>query len=169
MIINRTLRYLLILMFSTSTQYLAAQTGEVDGWAYSAMLKTLLAHTVPEISVPQAAKQQDDYLFLDAREEAETDVSRIPGARPVGYDHFDLSSVQDIPIIVYCSVGYRSEKVTEQLRAAGFQTVYNLYGGIFEWKNQGHPLVTPAGEPTNKVHAYSRSWGVWLKEGQKVY
>jgi 3-mercaptopyruvate sulfurtransferase SseA len=70
---------------------------------------------------------------------------------------------------VYCSVGYRSEKVSEQLRQAGYQTVYNLYGGIFEWKNQGHPVVNAEGEPTERVHAYNRSWGVWLKKGDKVY
>ncbi|MEL6718853.1 MAG: rhodanese-like domain-containing protein, partial [Bacteroidota bacterium] len=68
----------------------------------------------------------------------------------------------------YCSVGYRSEKISEQLLEAGFKDVSNLYGGIFEWKNQDHEVVDEKGA-TEKVHAYDRVWGFWLKEGKKVY
>ncbi|PSR10434.1 MAG: rhodanese-like domain-containing protein [Bacteroidetes bacterium] len=138
------------------------------------MLHTLLSHDVPEITVAAASQAEDKAVFLDAREPAEFNVSHIAGAIPVGYDQFDLSALAGIPkdqqIIVYCSVGYRSEKVSEQLLAAGYQRVANLYGGIFEWKNQGHPVVNPAGEPTDEIHAYNRTWGMWLKKGAtKVY
>ena len=47
--------------------------------------------------------------------------------------------------------------------------VYNLYGGLFEWVNQGKEVVKPNGETTETVHAYSKSWGIWLKKGEKVY
>lgn len=148
-----------------------AQTN-VNSGAYGFMLKTLLSHTVPEVSVPEAATAETA-LFLDAREANEHEVSHIRGARFIGYDNFDIASLSDIPkdqpIIVYCSVGYRSEKVSEQLLAAGYTDVANLYGGIFEWKNQGHEVVTPEGEVTEKVHAFSRSWGIWLKKGERVY
>jgi rhodanese-related sulfurtransferase len=121
------------------------QTRGIESTSYRVMLSTLLTHDVPEITVAAASQAADKAVFLDAREPAEYDVSHIAGAVPVGYDHFDLSEVKDIPkdqeIIVYCSVGYRSEKVSEQLLAAGYQKVTNLYGGIFEWKNQGHPVV----------------------------
>jgi len=152
---------------------LSAQSATVESPAYRIMLRSLLSHTVPEISVSEAHTKLKDYLFLDAREPAEYRVSKISGARPVGYDHFDLDSVSDIPkdqpIIVYCSVGYRSEKVAEQLRAAGYQRVFNLYGGIFEWKNQGLEIVSPDGAPTERIHAYNRAWGLWLRKGKKVY
>jgi len=58
--------------------------------------------------------------------------------------------------------------VSEKLLSAGYQHVSNLYGGIFEWVNQGNPLYNENG-PTSKVHAYSRTWGVWLNKGEKVY
>ena len=136
------------------------------------MLSTLLSHSVPEMSV-EGVDDLAPTVFLDAREENEFTVSRIEGARWVGYDDFDLSRVEDIPkdteILVYCSVGYRSEKVCEQLREAGFSNIHNLYGGIFEWKNQGRDVVDEEGEVTQRVHAYSKSWGVWLKKGKKVY
>jgi rhodanese-related sulfurtransferase len=145
--------------------------GQVRDAAYKTMLKSLLSHTVRELSVEEA-KKQSKAVFLDAREPNEYKVSHIPGSYPVGYDHFNLHQLppfpKDTPIIVYCSVGYRSEKISEQLLQAGYSNVANLYGGIFEWVNQNQPVVNQQG-PTQQVHAFNRSWGVWLKKGEKVY
>ncbi len=150
-----------------------ATYGQVQSSAYRLMLKKLLAHTVPEIQVQQLVADTSGVVLLDAREPKEFAVSHLANALHVGYDDFKLSTIPDSvaknrPIVVYCSVGYRSEKVTEQLRAAGYTQVSNLYGGIFEWVNQGNPVVDDQGA-TKRVHAYSRSWGVWLKKGKKVY
>jgi hypothetical protein len=93
----------------------------------------------------------------------------------VGYKDFELSRLERIdknsPIVVYCSVGYRSEKVAEKLLAAGYPHAANLYGGIFEWVNRKQPLVNLEGHPTEYVHAYSKMWGTWLqvKKKRKVY
>ena len=131
------------------------------------MLKGLLSHNVPEIGVLEASNKLGNAVFLDAREPNEFSVSHIEGAILVGYDNFELSNIPALqknkPIIVYCSVGYRSEKITEKLLQAGFSDVANLYGGIFEWVNHGLPVVNDIG-PTEKVHAYNRSWGIWLKK-----
>lgn len=72
-------------------------------------------------------------------------------------------------IIVYCSIGKRSEKITQKLTKAGYSNVSNLYGGIFEWVNQGNNVVDLNNKNTNKVHAYSRFWGHWLDKGEKVF
>ncbi|MCS6916198.1 MAG: rhodanese-like domain-containing protein [Chitinophagales bacterium] len=140
--------------------------------AFSVLLNSLLKKSVPVLSVHEAA-QRRDALFVDAREAREFSVSHIAGARLVGYSSFDVKSLSDInpdqPLIVYCSVGYRSERVGEQLMAAGFRNVYNLYGGIFEWVNQGLPVVDAQGKATQRVHAYDRMWGVWLQRGEKVF
>ena len=145
---------------------------QVKSKAFQLMIDTLLSHSVTEITVDQAVALPDDVLFLDAREEKEFKVSRIADAQWVGFNDFDTSRVANInkdrPVVVYCSVGYRSEKVSEQLEAAGFTNVSNLYGGIFEWKNSGQPVVNNKGE-TEKVHAYDRVWGIWLNEGKKVF
>ena len=140
--------------------------------AYNLMLKTMLSHDVPEISVKDAVNRYDA-IFLDARQKKEFDVSHIKGARYVGYDDFDSTRIKSIrkdrPVIVYCSVGYRSEKITEKLQQEGFTDVHNLYGGIFEWVNEGYTVYDDSGKPTDKVHAYDHTWGVWLKKGEKVY
>lgn len=145
---------------------------QVKSKAYRLMLKNLLEHSVPETQVSAVLRDTASIVFLDAREPKEFAVSHINGAVPVGYDHFDLSQLpvldKNSRIVVYCSVGYRSEKIAEKLLAAGYKNVANLYGGIFEWVNQGHPVYNHQGQ-TPEVHAYDRTWGVWLNKGKKIY
>ena len=152
------------------TAILFGQT--VEDRAYSAKLQKLLSHTVPEVSVSEV-DTTESILFVDAREENEYVVSHIKNAVWVGYDKLDLSKLKDTPknqkIIVYCSVGYRSEKVSEKLIKQGFSDVSNLYGGIFEWKNTGRPVYENENQTTEKVHAYDKTWGQWLRRGKKCY
>lgn len=136
------------------------------------MLDHMLLHSVQEISIHEL-KQNQDVILLDARELAEYEVSKIDEARWVGYDDFDFERISDISkdqeVIVYCSIGYRSEKIAERLKKEGFKNVKNLYGGIFSWVNNDKKVVDSLGQETNKVHAYNLIWGVWLDKGEKVY
>lgn len=140
--------------------------------AYQEKLQGLLSDKTPVIDVPQLA-QERKIMLLDARPAEEFDVSHIAGARRVGYQDFDLAKVKDLPkdtaIVVYCSVGYRSGKITEKLVKAGFTNVKNLYGGIFEWVNTGHTVVDDSGKPTDRIHTYNKSWSRWVTKGVKVY
>ncbi len=168
----RAFRIALLLCFVVSSSFQLPAQGEVEGGGFNLMLETLLSHSVPEITVDSLETVIASVQLVDARERSEYDVSHLEGALYAGYDRFDSTIVERLdasrPIIVYCSIGYRSEKIAERLLAAGFSDVYNLYGGIFEWVNQENPVVDADGE-TNKVHAFSRTWGIWLKEGEKVY
>ena len=147
--------------------------GQILSRSYGAMLYNLLDHTVDEISVAEAAESDSLVLFLDARSLEEFEVSHIKNAKWIGYDDFDLTRVEGIPketaIVIYCSVGFRSEKVGEKLESAGFSNVQNLYGSIFEWVNQGEPVYTDQGIETLRVHVFSKEWGQWLIRGEKVY
>jgi rhodanese-related sulfurtransferase len=140
--------------------------------AYRTMLDALYKKTVPLVTVA-ALKKTPGVVLLDTRSREEYDVSHLPDARWVGYDDFDLKRVGDIPkganVVTYCSVGVRSERVGEKLLAAGYQHVHNLYGSLFEWVNEGNPVVDKQGKPTERVHGYSRLWGIWLKKGDVVY
>ncbi|MCP4456774.1 MAG: rhodanese-like domain-containing protein [Cytophagales bacterium] len=160
--------YLLLLAFLLSTQLFPQR---VTSKTYELMLKSLLSHSVPEVSVPNV--DLTDAILLDSREIVEYNVSKIEGARWVGYDDFTMDRVDDLDkeskVIVYCSVGYRSEKISEQLISFGFEDVSNLYGGIFEWKNQGNEVVDSNGVVVDQVHAYNKLWGMWLNRGEKVH
>lgn len=147
---------------------------QVESTSYSLMLKALIKESIPIVAVADLdQKQIQSTTFIDSREKVEFDVSHIKGATWVGYDDFDMARMDAIsknePIIIYCSVGYRSEKIGEKLIEAGYTNVSNLYGGIFEWVNQGKPIVDLSGKPTTKIHGYSKTWGIWLSKGEKVY
>lgn len=161
-----------LLLGAAACQSPAQEPPRTTSLLYSAMLKGLLRETVPLVSVAQL-KTAPGPVLLDARAPQEFAVSHLPGARWVGYEEFQLARVQDLPkatpLVVYCSVGYRSEKVGEQLRQAGYTNVRNLYGGLFEWVNEGNAAIGADNRPTPRVHAYSPSWGIWLQRGQKVY
>jgi rhodanese-related sulfurtransferase len=167
------MKTLIILLFITllGSYELTAQR-KVKSGSYNLMLRKLLKHTVPEISVDSAAAVKTICTFLDAREKNEYDVSHINNSIYVGYNDFKIDAIKNIekntPIIVYCSVGYRSEKISEKLIAAGYKNVQNMYGGIFEWKNENNIVVNKSGT-TNNVHAFSKTWGIWLKKGKKIY
>ncbi len=138
-------------------------------------LTNLLSFTVPLMGVDELAKSDEEIYILDAREEGEYEISHIPDARYIGYDKFKKKAVKDIPkdakVVVYCSVGYRSEKIGEKLKKEGFSDVYNLYGSIFEWVNAGNEVENEKGEKTDSVHTYNKKWSQWVIEGraEKVY
>ncbi|PRY07394.1 rhodanese-related sulfurtransferase [Pontibacter ummariensis] len=143
--------------------------------AYALLLKSLYDNTVPQIKpekLYQLLEQKHQLLLLDTRSTKEFAVSHMKGARQVDPATFQPTELgkeaKDKLVVVYCSVGYRSERVGEKLQQAGFTNVLNLYGGLFEWVNRGFPVYNRAGV-TQQVHAYSELWGMWLQKGEKVY
>jgi rhodanese-related sulfurtransferase len=131
-------------------------------------------NSVPYITVERLLGS-DQFLLLDTREKGEFGVSRLPKALWVGHKNLDMDKIltlvpdKNTPIVVYCSVGIRSETVGERLIKEGYTEVYNLYGGIFEWKNRDYPVYDTMGKETDKVHAYNKHWGKMLNNAIKVY
>jgi len=131
-------------------------------------------HTVEYITVA-SLDTLNTPMLLDARELEEFEVSHLDHALWVGYTDFNVETVQEMvpdkttPLVVYCSLGVRSEEIGKQLKKAGYTNVKNLYGGIFEWKNQGRPVYDQDQQQTEKVHAFSKYWGRFLTNAHKVY
>jgi len=117
----------------------------------------------------------ENVIILDTRSYEEYKISHINEAIYVGYDDFKISDFKNqFPdkqqhYVVYCSIGVRSEDVGLQLKAAGYENVQNLFGGIFEWKNHNYPVFDLQNKVTDSIHAYSKKWGAYLKRGIKVY
>lgn len=129
-------------------------------------------HDVDWITTPQLAewltdKQRPAPVLLDVRTPAEWNVSHLANARRVDPEATAQEAAGDLPkdapIVAYCSVGYRSGVVARRLRAAGFTHVQDLEGSIFQWANEGRPLVHD-GQPARKVHPYSVTWGKLLRD-----
>jgi len=142
---------------------------------YRSMLKKYYAADFPTISIADAKSKigKPNVYFLDTREKKEFEVSHIKTAIHTGYDNFKMTSVSKLPkdaeIIVYCSIGARSQTIGQKLKKSGFTNVKNMYGGMFHWANSNYPMVNSSGEKTTKIHGYSKSWGKWVKSGTVVY
>jgi rhodanese-related sulfurtransferase len=148
------------------------------GFAQKSISKLLKKHnteSIPYISVQELAMPNSEAIILDSREIKEYEVSHIKDAIQVGYDHFDIKTIEgqvtdkSKTIVVYCSVGIRSEDIGEKLKEAGYTNVFNLFGGIFEWKNNDFIVYDNDDEPTENVHTFSKEWSKWLLKGIKIY
>jgi len=143
------------------------------------MITQLVRSTFPEakqLSTSQLAAwlanpKQRQPVLLDARNQEEFGVSHLKTAIHINPELVDFSTLnlaKDTPIVVYCSVGYRSSKVVSRMQKAGFSNVQNLEGSIFKWKNEGHPVYRN-GQEVQDVHPYDQAWGVLLKRLFRAY
>jgi len=135
---------------------------------------------VPSITTEQLASWLEDPdrmspLLFDVRESAEYDVSHLRYARQAtdakailevmdGLSSAD-ESARETPIVVYCSVGYRSAKVAKSLMPKHNGKVFNLDGSIFQWFNEGRDVWRDSDSDevrVKEVHPYDARWGKLL-------
>lgn len=90
-------------------------------------------------------QETPDALLLDVRTPKETNNSYLPNA--VYLDFYDSSFATMLnrldtsrPVFVFCAIGARSEQAAAMLIANGFKKVYDLKGGIINWKLAGLPV-----------------------------
>lgn len=163
---------------------LALHTGCSNDTKWSAVESMIRANIgdVPQITTDSLAARLNDgaaadstvrsnILLLDARQPEEYAVSHLPGAVRVDPDATSFPELDSIsrerPIVVYCSVGYRSAEITKRLRDEGYEAS-NLRGSIFRWANEGHPVVR--GDSTvREVHPYDSTWGELLDPSLRAY
>ncbi|MFM7100362.1 MAG: rhodanese-like domain-containing protein [Verrucomicrobiota bacterium] len=104
--------------------------------------------------------------LLDVRTAPEFAVSHLPGARQVD----PRSPAPDLlrsldrtrPVVVYCSVGWRSSDLATRLQQSGCTNVLNLEGSAFAWASEGRTLVSSNGA-TRRVHPYNETFGRLLR------
>lgn len=124
--------------------------------AVSMVLSDIDAAISPEKFISQGSHP----IILDVRTKEEYDVSHLPEAIHVGetgeYLPDGLQYTDDL--LVYCSIGKRSEELMKVLQSDGYQKVQNLYGGIFAWAEAGLPLESDRTSEEHFVHGYSAFW-----------
>ncbi|MEZ0273928.1 MAG: molybdopterin-synthase adenylyltransferase MoeB [Roseimicrobium sp.] len=98
--------------------------------------------TIPAMTVQdlQSLRESDEpFTLLDVREPFERDIAIIEGAQhiPLGQLGDRMEELpRDKKLVVHCKSGARSAKAVGQLRAAGFEDVWNVTGGINAWSKE---------------------------------
>ena len=142
---------------------------------FDTLLSRLYRNTVPTISTYELSAQMNsgkEMIILDTRSMKEFDISHIKNAVFINYKKPDLDFLTGVSkqtqIIVYCTVGYRSERIGEFVAKLEFKQIYNLYGGLTQWVNDGYPVYDNHGK-TKKIHGYSEEWAKWIQTGDVIY
>ncbi len=89
----------------------------------------------------------NDAAVIDLRSNESFARGHIVNARNVPLDELSaklekLTSLKDKPVLAVCEMGVSSTKAVNTLRQAGFESVYNLKGGMNGWSQAGLPVVT---------------------------
>jgi rhodanese-related sulfurtransferase len=106
--------------------------------------------------------------LIDVRSQLEFDDGQLAGAmhaETVNATEALLVATKvsrDAPIIIYCSVGYRSAAIVDGLARRGYTDVRNYEGSLFEWANSGLPVYQGT-KKVSAVHPYDRTWGKLLR------
>jgi adenylyltransferase/sulfurtransferase len=105
---------------------------------------------LPEISVTELEERLDrgdELSLVDVREPQEREIADLPEVGqlriPLGQLLNRVSELElDIPVILYCRSGSRSGWATQELRALGFENIWNLKGGLLAWKDDVDPSIS---------------------------
>ena len=97
---------------------------------------------IPQLSPAELQRWRQDgkaFLLLDVRTDEETAICALPDSIHIPMNLIPLRSNElpdGLPIVVYCHHGIRSLHTAMHLADAGFETLYNLQGGIDAWAAQ---------------------------------
>lgn len=100
-------------------------------------------HAGRTVTAQELAASADEAVLLDVREPWEAEIARLPGSTlmPLGSLPETLSLLDpDVPVVVYCHHGIRSESALRLLLERGYSASH-LEGGIDAWSRLVDPSV----------------------------
>lgn len=95
----------------------------------------------------QTFLELDDIQIVDVRTPEEYETGFINNSQNIDFKSptfdEDIKKLDKTkPVILYCRSGGRSARCSEKLKDAGFVKIYDLEGGITQWKFEGYDLKT---------------------------
>lgn len=120
--------------------------------ALAVAIGMLVAHegrkSGPALSPQQAINliNREDGVFVDLRDAAAFKQGHIVEARHIPMAKLaersvELDAFKDKPVVLVCKMGQQAATAGKQLRAAGFNQVYKMAGGMMEWSSLQLPTV----------------------------
>ena len=121
--------------------------------ALLAVVVMLVAHETrksgPSLSPQQAINlvNAEQGIFVDLRDAADykgghiVDAVHIPTSQ-LEKRSTELDKYRDKPVVLVCKMGQQAGVAGKQLKAAGFEKVYKMAGGMMEWGNLQLPTVS---------------------------
>jgi adenylyltransferase/sulfurtransferase len=80
--------------------------------------------------------EKQPFMLIDVRETWEREAFNIGGEHIPQNEIIDRRGEMpvDKPVVVYCEKGIRSTIIIQRLEAMGYDNLYNLSGGMSNWK-----------------------------------
>ena len=166
------LAFALLLLVQAAWTAQAPQERSVaeERWAETLRLVRETFPDVPQLSTERLAEllaEGADVVLLDVRSKEENATSHLQGAVRATSVRTARNALEEHggepTVVVYCSVGYRSSRLAQQLKAQGIENVFNLEGSLFKWANEDRPVYRDS-EQVRSVHPFDDDWGSLLQE-----
>ncbi len=102
------------------------------------------SNDLPPKMFDQKLKELNNEILLDVRTVKEYKDGHLLNSINIDWngDNFDAEVAKldkTRPVFVYCYAGGRSSEAADAMRKSGFKQVYNLDGGIQDWRSAGLP------------------------------
>ena len=110
-------------------------------------MKIIEHNGIPELEVKTVLENKDQFELIDVRtpEEFNAELGHIDGSKLVTLGPDLLKYLEDLDknkkVIFVCRSGGRSGQATMVSQQMGFQSTYNMIGGMLEWNRQQLPTA----------------------------
>ena len=108
----------------------------------------IIKDITPQAAFDMIRQEEDnpDFALLDVRTSEEVADGYIEGADNIDFYAADFRDQldrldRDKTYVIYCRSGGRSGNVRDTMQELGFAEVYNVLGGIIDWRAAGLPVV----------------------------
>ena len=102
-------------------------------------LKQLMAQGVPVYDVRRADEWHATGVVAGSRQL--TFVDAQGRLNPEFLPRFSAEVAKDVPVVLICRTGNRTDKLARELMSLGYTRVYNVRDGITHWIGEKQPVV----------------------------
>lgn len=116
---------------------------------------TVTSKTIPTLEYQKLLTETKNVQLIDVRTEGEFMEEHLPNAVNINFNGNDFEAQikkldKSKPTFIYCLSGGRSGSAMEVFSKNGFKEVYNMQGGILQWKGDQLPLTGAEANPSWK-------------------